>query len=703
MSTKTNHGRHHRDGKVIFINHKISMLCKTLILMSRRYALCSTGTKIVFQYLPGGTEAMKTKLILQRFSHVFAGIALFLLPHFAWGTTPLEADATISSGVNSKFTFATGANAVKPGGVVGVILDGKLVFQRGYGMSDVAGGIPNSASAPFYLASASKQFTAMSVLLCQEKGLLTLNDELRLHIPELDPVFDGVKIQHMLNMISAIYDVGTGNQTNNANAMLSGLIAEGKSGIVATELPIGSTMKYTNMNYVLLAIIVERVTGKTLRQFAQEEIFSKLGMNDTVIHDDSALIVTNQPNGYDNKLVLWSTATTTSPATGSTGVISTIADLAKWHLNFYANQLGNKDQNLITLMETPGLYTSGANSGKPVSNTTLGLPSYACGLMPDSPWNKNSSSFMKRVWHTGRWMGFKTATYRYPEMNMSVFVLLNRDDQFPDAQSVADVFIANVRFATEPPPTTAERGVAYHFKYSATGWPRPTYTLESGSLPNGITLNPDGTLAGTPTISGDFSGVVKATSSTKTQNQNFTIHVAEPAAYTLSVTLAGAGGGTITSTPQGTDPSGIACTSGTCSTTFPPNTSVELLPSPNAISSFVGWEGDCSGSGACTFSMTGQKGVTATFSSTPKAMIGTNGYASLASAYTAATTGNTILAMDTEMAEELILEQNKTVTLKGGYTTDFTTLSGLPTVLKGTLKISKGRLTMDGIVVRLSN
>lgn len=650
---------------------------------------------------------MKTNgLVRFRFSCLQAVIALMLLPHFVWSATPLEADATISNSVDSKFYFATGANAGKPGGIVGVMLDGKLVFQRAYGMADVAGGISNSTTAPFYLASVSKQFTAMSVLLCQEKGLLSLNDELRLHIPELDPVFNGITIYHLLHMISAIQDVGTGDKIKNANGMLSRLLEEGSYGIVPAELPIGSTMEYTNMNYVLLAIIVERITGKTLSKFAQEEIFSKLGMNETVIHDDINLTVANQPIGYGTILDVWSTPATTPPATGSTGVISTIADLAKWHQNFYANQLGNKDQNLITLMETPGRYTSGAKIGQPASNTTLGLPSYACGLMPDSLWNANG--FIKRVWHTGRWIGFKTASYRYPDLNMSVFILMNRDDQLPSAQAVADAFIANVRFATDPPPATAERGVPYHFKYSATGWPRPSYSLESGSLPDGITLNPDGTLAGTPTIAGDYSGVVKATSGAKTQNQNFTIHVDEPA-YTLSVTLAGtgAGGGSITSSPQGSDPTGIACTSGVCTTTFRFDTPVALTALADDDSTFDSWGGECSGSEGCSFTMTGPKTVTASFVLAPKARIVDTGYPSLSEAYkAAAASGDIIMTIDSEMPDNGLninadLANGKAVTIRGGYYADYTKgRSGLPTNVKGPIYISSGTLRVDRLTIR---
>ncbi|MEI6808931.1 MAG: serine hydrolase domain-containing protein [bacterium] len=458
---------------------------------------------------------------MPRFCVVLVLDVLFSLPGSVMASTPLEVDATISNAVNSQFAFATGANTGKPGGIVGVALDGEFVFQRAYGMSDVAAGIPNSTTAPFYLASCSKQFTAMCVLLCQEKGLLSTTNELRAHIPELDVAFDGVKIQHMLNMISAIYDTGTGNQTSTAADMLAGLMSEGQYGIVAGERPIGSQMKYCNMNYVLLAIIVERVSGKTFRQFAQDEIFTKLGMTNSYIHDAITMVVTNQPNGYDTNLVtVWSTASSNAPAIGSTGVSATMVDLLKWHENFYTNKLGYTNQSLITIMETAGRYTSGPNAGQPVSGG--GLPSYACGLMPDIYGGND------RVWHTGRWMGFKTATCRYPDLHLSVFVLLNRDDQFPQFQLVADAFLNNVRFAKDPPPPTAQQGVPYSFKYLATGAPRSVFALESGSFPDGVVLNADGTLGGTPVNPGDFSGVVIATSGARTRTQAFAIHVDPP-------------------------------------------------------------------------------------------------------------------------------------------------------------------------------
>jgi CubicO group peptidase (beta-lactamase class C family) len=466
---------------------------------------------------------------------VVAFLACLNLARVGLGATPLEIDVTISNAVDAQFAFATGVNSSKPGGVVGVALDGELVFQRAYGMADVAGQLRNSTTMPFYLASCSKQFMAMSVLLCEEKGLLSLTNGIRQYIPELHTNFNGVTIQHMLNMISAIYDVGTGNQTNTATGMLSGLLDEGQGGIVVAQKPIGSTFKYCNMNYVLLGIIVERVSGKTLRQFSQDEIFSPLGMTDTTIRDTLSMVVTNQPNGYDASLALWSTASSNSPATGSTGVSSTLADLLKWHENMYANKLGLERQSLIDVMETPGRYTSGTNAGLPVSSVGLGFPSYACGVMPDS-YRGNA-----RVWHTGRWMGFKTAMCRYPNLHLSVFILVNRDDLLPSFQTVADAFLNNVRFAKPPPSSSAQQGTPYAFTYVATGSPRPLFSLESGAFPTGLTLSTNGAVAGTPTVPGDFSGVVKAVSGVTTQTQAFAIHVAPAPAIGITASSLGSG------------------------------------------------------------------------------------------------------------------------------------------------------------------
>ena len=133
----------------------------------------------------GGKVRATTGRVASRRCAAFVFLACLCVARVGLGATPLELDVTISNAVDAQFSFATGANSNKPGGVVGVALDGDLVFQRAYGMADVGGQVRNSITAPFYLASCSKQFTAMSVLLCQEKGLLAITNGVRQYIPEL--------------------------------------------------------------------------------------------------------------------------------------------------------------------------------------------------------------------------------------------------------------------------------------------------------------------------------------------------------------------------------------------------------------------------------------------------------------------------------------------------------------------------------------
>lgn len=173
---------------------------------------------------------------------------------------------------------------------------------------------------------------------------------------------------------------------------------------------------------------------------------------------------------------------------------------------------------------------------------------------------------------------------------------------------------------------------------------------------------------------------------------------------TLTVNNTGTGGGTVTSNPQGINPVGITCTSGTCTTTFPINTSVALTPTADNISTFGNWSVDCNGNGACNVTMDGPKSVSASFTLAPKARIASTGYASLQAAYAAAVSNDVIMTIDSEMPDnglniDLALSSGKTVTINGGYKADYSGISGLPTYLKWPLLISSGTLKVNGLII----
>lgn len=169
---------------------------------------------------------------------------------------------------------------------------------------------------------------------------------------------------------------------------------------------------------------------------------------------------------------------------------------------------------------------------------------------------------------------------------------------------------------------------------------------------------------------------------------------------TLTVDLLGDGAGTVTSTPQGTSPTGISCTAGRCTTTFPLNTQVSLLATPDTISLFKEWSGHCTGSGNCDLLMVGPKYVQATIDAAAKAKINKTGYATLTTAYAAAGSSATILALDTEFIENLNMNSLKNIILKGGYTGNYQTKSGMPTELKGVLTIGSGSLTVENLTIK---
>ncbi len=176
--------------------------------------------------------------------------------------------------------------------------------------------------------------------------------------------------------------------------------------------------------------------------------------------------------------------------------------------------------------------------------------------------------------------------------------------------------------------------------------------------------------------------------------QNYT------AAAIMTVGLTGTGTGTVTSDPQGTNPSGISCSSGTCTTAFPISTPVALIPLANGDSVFGGWTGDCTGSGACNVTMVSPKSVSATFVLVPFAMNASTGmpYTSLANALSVALSGAEIRTLDTQHDGSVTL--NKAIFLNGGWNTTYLGKSGMSSTLNGSLTILNGASIAETIVVK---
>lgn len=202
---------------------------------------------------------------------------------------------------------------------------------------------------------------------------------------------------------------------------------------------------YSNSGYFLLAVIVKRVSGLSLREFAKENIFVPLGMTQTHFHDDRDMIVRSRAQGHviqeDSTFALF---TSSFALVGSGGLHTTVEDLARWDRNFYDNRLGKSDQSLIDNMLVCGVLNGG---------DTL---TYASGLRVDLYRGLNMVS------HGGSFIGYKAELLRFPEQNFSVICLCNLSDMNPVAlaRSVADVCLAELlepeEEQEEAPPSEVE-------------------------------------------------------------------------------------------------------------------------------------------------------------------------------------------------------------------------------------------------------
>jgi CubicO group peptidase (beta-lactamase class C family) len=333
---------------------------------------------------------------------------------------------TIAARVDS--VFADVNRTGSPGCSLGVIRDGALIYSRGYGMANLDDDIALSPSSAFYIASTSKQFTAASVLLLAQEGKITLDDNVRKYIPELPDYGTPITVRELLHHTSGIRDylgllgMGAGRAENvMSDDDIIALIARQK----ALNFPPGSEYSYSNSGYFLLGQIVKRVTGTSLREYAESRIFRPLGMLHTQFHDDRLRTIRHRVIGYDPSGSGFDIDYFGNfQGVGDGGLWSTVEDLALWDRNFYDPRVGGAA--LVREQLTPGRLTSG---------DTI---TYATGLM------LGSYRGLATVSHGGAFMGYRSEFLRFPAQRFSVICLCNLSTSNPTARAdkVADIYLA---------------------------------------------------------------------------------------------------------------------------------------------------------------------------------------------------------------------------------------------------------------------
>ena len=323
-----------------------------------------------------------------------------------------------------------------PGCAIGVMRDGQLVYQRGYGMASLDHSIPLNGKTVFYIASTSKQFTALSIAWLATRGRLALTDEITRYLPELPEWAKTVTVGHLVHHTSGIPDffvlmplAGRRLEDTASDEDILALLARQKQ----LNFRPGDQFQYSNSGYFLLGLIVSRVSGRTLREFAEETFFKPLGMADTRFHDDRTAVVPRRATGYVPRAGGFGVFATLFDRVGDGGLLTTIEDLVKWDRNFYDGVVGGEAMTSLAL--TPGRLNDGTRLD------------YAFGLFV------REHRGLRTVSHGGIYNGFRAELLRFPTRKLSVACLCNlyNIDASRLAQDVADIFLAG----EYPPATTS--------------------------------------------------------------------------------------------------------------------------------------------------------------------------------------------------------------------------------------------------------
>jgi CubicO group peptidase (beta-lactamase class C family) len=317
-----------------------------------------------------------------------------------------------------------------PGCALGVIKDGQIVYKRGYGQSNLEYAVPISPSSIFHVASISKQFTAMAIVLLAQQGKLSLDDDVRKYVSEVPDFGDRITIRHLIHHTSGLRDQWSLLEL--AGWREDDVITEGDIlDLVSRQRELnfkpGAEHLYCNTGYTLLAVIVKRVTGQSLREFADANIFKPLAMTSTHFHDDHSMIVKGRTSAYQAKKGGgFKVSIPVFDTYGATSLFTTVEDLAKWDQNFVDKKVGGDPA--INQMLTAGVLNDGERLA------------YAFGLL------LSEYKGLKTVGHGGADAGYRADFLRFPEQRFTVACLCNFSNSNPGMliRKVADIYLAGL-------------------------------------------------------------------------------------------------------------------------------------------------------------------------------------------------------------------------------------------------------------------
>lgn len=321
--------------------------------------------------------------------------------------------------------FAEFGTPGAPGAAVVVARGDAIVLATGYGLADVAHGVPITPATSFRLASVTKQFTAAAILTLVEAGKVQLDDRLGERLDGVPAYARDVNVRQLLTHTSGVPDyeplLGKGNGPQLKDRDVLALLHRAN----ALYFKPGTSWRYSNSAYALLALIIERVSGQTFASYLRERIFDRAGMSTAVAHEDGVDTVVQRAFGHSGSGGTWrrTDQSRTSAVLGDGGIYASAEELAHWSAAL--------DRNAVLAAETfqaattPAVLASGA------------ITAYGFG------WFLDRHQGHRRQRHEGDSIGFRTAIQRYPDDELTVVVLVNSGaapiDRLSDG--VANIFL----------------------------------------------------------------------------------------------------------------------------------------------------------------------------------------------------------------------------------------------------------------------
>jgi CubicO group peptidase (beta-lactamase class C family) len=394
----------------------------------------------------------------------------FILIYFSLSALHAQLSDLQSQKIDSLFN--TWKEADHPGGSIGIMQDGKTVYSKAFGLASLEYEVPNTTETIFNSGSISKQFTAMGIVLLHEKGLLSVDDDIRKHLPDIPDFGHVITIRHMLHHTSGMRSLhamlglaGWRDDDSRTNEDLYRFMLKQKE----LNFTPGDEFLYCNTGYMLMVNIIENVTKETFPQWMAANVFKPLGMTNTYVEDRYDRIIQNNATSYYRSGTDFFRAVEYWGYVGSGNVHTTTNDLLTWLQNFSTPSLNWS--SAFEMLQTTNLLNDGSENN------------YAFGVSLDTVNGYN------RIQHGGAIGGFRAYASTYPEKQLSIAVLTNYSSAGP---SRIERNIANIILEKKPnaSPEIKKSSISLNAFSNTLEQLTGTYEIQSGVIAN-ITIKND--------------------------------------------------------------------------------------------------------------------------------------------------------------------------------------------------------------------